>query len=89
MALASTQPLTEIRNLPGGKGRLARKADNSPPSVSRLFRKCGRLDVSQAYGSPRPVIGTNFFTNGLSNKNKMCPTCKIDFDEFKISRLGP
>jgi hypothetical protein len=30
MALGSTQPLTEIstRNLPGGKGRPARKADN-------------------------------------------------------------
>jgi hypothetical protein len=29
-ALGSTQPLTEIniRNLPGGKGRSARKADN-------------------------------------------------------------
>jgi hypothetical protein len=30
MALGSTQPLTEMstRNLPGGKGRLAREADN-------------------------------------------------------------
>jgi hypothetical protein len=30
MALGSTQPLTEMstRNLPAGKGRLARKADN-------------------------------------------------------------
>jgi hypothetical protein len=30
MALGSTQPLTEMstRNLPGGKGRAARKADN-------------------------------------------------------------
>jgi hypothetical protein len=30
MALGSTQPLTEMstRNLPGGKGRLAHKADN-------------------------------------------------------------
>jgi hypothetical protein len=37
MALCSTQPLTEMssRNLPGGKGRLARKT-TLPPSVSRL-----------------------------------------------------
>jgi hypothetical protein len=30
MALESTQPLTEMstRDLPGGEGRLARKADN-------------------------------------------------------------
>jgi hypothetical protein len=46
MALKSTQPLTEmsIRNLPGGKKRPARRADNLTAICEPIvYRKCGGL----------------------------------------------
>jgi hypothetical protein len=71
MVLESTQPLTEMstRNLPGSKGRPARQADNLPPSVSRLSRTCGSLDVSQPYESPRPVTGITLPDKEVLNKD--------------------
>jgi hypothetical protein len=59
MALASTQPLTEMstRDLPGVKGSWRVIVTISLPIVSLLSRKCGSLDVSQPYWPPQPVSG--------------------------------
>jgi hypothetical protein len=68
MALGSTQPLREmsIRNLPGGKGKPAHRADLTAIYEPIVYTKCRSLDVSQPYG---PCY-TGSFTFSLTNKLK-------------------
>jgi hypothetical protein len=68
MTLGSSQPLTEMstRISVTCKGRPGLKADNFTPSVSRLSRECGSLEVSQPYGTPRPVTGTALLSFNLT-----------------------
>jgi hypothetical protein len=63
-------------NLPGGKGRPARKA-NSLTIICEPSRKCGSLDASQPYGPPRPVTRIALPFKGLVFCHYIKLPCKI------------
>jgi hypothetical protein len=41
----------------GSRLQPVRKADNLPPSMSRLSRQCEILNISQPFRTPQPVKG--------------------------------
>jgi hypothetical protein len=80
MALRSTQPLTKMttRNLPGGKKRPARRADNLPPSVKRMSENVG----ASTSRNPKGLHGLykdNFYLLTLSWKKAPIWGLRLDF----------
>jgi hypothetical protein len=59
VALGSAQPVTEMntRNLPGLERGRRVGLTTTLPSMTRLFRQCGIIDISQPYRPPLPVTG--------------------------------
>jgi hypothetical protein len=66
MALASTQPLTEMstRNLPGGKGRPAGKTDNitaiCEPIVLKIWEPYNRMGLHGLLQGQLYLFGSDF-----------------------------
>jgi hypothetical protein len=63
--------------------RQEHEADHSPPSVSRLPRKCGNLDVSQSYGLHGLLQGQLYLRSPIFTS--ICHVLKFRFHPYIIA----
>jgi hypothetical protein len=80
MALGSTRPLTEMstRNLPGGKGRPARKADNLTSASTACYKDSFTFFLLKLYTD----VSTNIFTTALRRNLIFLPERRSNYKKF-------
>jgi hypothetical protein len=87
MGLGPTQPLNrnEYQEYSWGVNGGQRVGQTTLlPSVSRLSRKCGSLNVSQPYGPSHPVTGIAFFFATTDDWD--CVTLRMEQLDNKVYR---
>jgi hypothetical protein len=75
--------------LVGSRALLVRKTDNLPPSMSRLSRQCGIVNISQLHRPPRPVMGIASFFLPFYHCSAVCKppgclsNCQFYYQQFR------